>query len=103
MAKFVLTYHGGGGMETTEAEMAAVMAKWEAWYGELGSSILDGGNPFGETKNVDSNGVTGANDNPATGYTIIDAADIDAAVAAAKGCPILEAGGSVEVAQAIDM
>jgi len=103
MAKFVFTYHGGGGMEATEAEMAAVMAKWEAWYGELGASIVDGGNPFGETKNVDANGVTGPNDNPATGYTIIDASDIDAAVAAAKGCPILESGGSVEVAQAIDM
>jgi len=102
MAKFVFTYHGGG-MAETEAEMAAVMAKWEAWYGELGASILDGGNPFGETRNVDSTGVTGPNDSPATGYTVIDAADIDAAVAAAKGCPILEAGGSVEVAQAIEM
>lgn len=102
MAKFVFTYHGGG-MAETEAEQAAVMAKWEAWYGELGGSILDGGNPFAQTKNVTADGVTGPNDNPATGYTIVDATDIDAAVAAAKGCPILESGGSVEVAEAIDM
>ncbi len=103
MAKFVFTYHGGGGMQASEEEMAAELAKWETWYGELGASILDGGNPFGQTKNVTTNGVSGPNDNPATGYTIIDASDIDAAVASAKGCPILESGGSVEVAEAIDM
>jgi len=83
--------------------MAAVMAKWEAWYGEIGASLLDGGNPFAQTKNVTSNGVTGPNDNPATGYTVVDATDIDAAVATAKGCPILDSGGSVEVAEAISM
>ena len=34
---------------------------------------------------------------------IVDKADIDAAVAAAKGCPIFETGGSIEVAEAVDM
>ena len=33
----------------------------------------------------------------------ISADDIDAAVAVARGCPVLAAGGSVEVAEAIDM
>lgn len=102
MGKYVLAYHGGS-MPETEEESAQVMATWETWYGELGEAIVDGGNPFGQTRNVTSDGVTGPNDNPVSGYTIIDAADIDAAVATAKGCPILQAGGSVEVAEAIDM
>jgi hypothetical protein len=102
MAKYVFAYHGGA-MAETEEEMAQVMAQWEAWYAELGESIVDGGNPFGQTRNVDSTGVTGPNDSPVSGYTVITAADIDAAVAAAKGCPILGAGGSVEVAEAIEM
>ena len=38
-----------------------------------------------------------------TGFTLINAADIDEAVSLAKGCPILESGGSVEVGETIDM
>jgi len=102
MAKFVFVYHGGG-MPETEEEGAKVMAQWEAWYAELGDAIVDGGNPFGQTRNVDSTGAAGPNDHPASGYTIVTAADIDAAVATAKGCPILLSGGSVEVAETIDM
>ena len=45
----------------------------------------------------------GGGANPLTGYSLITAADLDAAVEAAKGCPILESGGSVEVAETIDM
>jgi hypothetical protein len=37
--------------------------------------------------------------NPATGYSIIEASSTDEAVAKARGCPILMAGGSVEVAE----
>ena len=103
MAKYVFAYHGGG-MPETEEETAKVMAAWEAWYGELGESIVDGGNPFSQTRTVSSDGsVSVGGDNPLSGYTIVNAADFDAAVAAAKGCPILQSGGSVEVAEAIDM
>jgi hypothetical protein len=102
MAKYVLVYHGGA-MPETEEESAKVMAAWDAWYKELGESIVDGGNPFGQTRNISSDGVTGANESPVSGYTIINAADIDAAVATAKGSPILDSGGTVEVAEAIDM
>ena len=41
--------------------------------------------------------------NPATGYGLFEAADLDDALAKARGCPILEAGGSVELAECIDM
>jgi hypothetical protein len=37
------------------------------------------------------------------GYTIVDAAGLDAAVAKAKGCPILAAGGSVEVCETFEI
>lgn len=102
MGKYVLVYHGGG-MPESEEQQAQVMAAWEAWYGELGESILDGGNPFGQTRNVTTEGIAGANDNPVSGYTIVSATDIDDAAAKAKGCPILDAGGSIEVAETIDM
>jgi len=104
MSKYVFLYHGGGMPETPE-EGQKVMAAWEAWFGTLGAAIVDGGNPFGESRTVAHDGATtaGGGANPATGYSIVDAPDIDAAIAHAKGCPILGTGGSVEVAEALDM
>ncbi len=103
MAKYVFAYHGGG-MPETEEEQAAVMAAWGAWMGGLGDALVDPGNPFGETKTVTSDGVTvGGGANPVSGYSIFNGSSLDEAVAAAKGCPILETGGSIEVAEAIDM
>src|SRR6266705_2582581 len=45
MANFVLLYSGGS-MPETEAEQAAVMQAWGAWFGQLGSALVNGGNPF---------------------------------------------------------
>ena len=41
--------------------------------------------------------------NPAIGNSLIEASSLDDALAKAKGCPILAANGSIEVAEAIDM
>ena len=40
---------------------------------------------------------------PPSGYGLFEAAGLDDAIAKAKGCPILSAGGSVELAEVIDM
>ena len=46
MGKFLYAYKGGG-MAATEEEQAMVMQAWQAWFGELGAAIVDGGSPFG--------------------------------------------------------
>ena len=103
MAKYLLAYHGGG-MAQTEEEGAAVMAKWEAWYGELGASIVDGGAPTMPTQTVTADGSTGdGGSNPITGYTVITADSIDDALAKAASCPIRDSGGSIEVGELIEM
>ena len=104
MTKYVLAYHGGS-MPESEAEQAAVMAAWGTWFGSLGDAVVDGGNPTGRSKTVVSDGSAndGGGANPITGYSLINATDLDAAVSLAKGCPILAAGGTVEVAETIDM
>lgn len=103
MAKFVLAYHGGGGMAEDPKAREEIMAAWGAWFGSLGEAIVDGGNPIAEAKTVASNGslTGGGGANPLTGYSIITADSFDAAVAHAKGCPVLGAGGSVEVCEAM--
>lgn len=104
MANFVFVYHGGG-MAATEEEQQAQMAKWGAWYEDLGQSIVDGGAPFANHRTIATDGSVSDSGgaNPATGYTVVSATDIDGAVALAKGCPILDNGGSVEVVESIDM
>ena len=104
MAKYLFIYHGGKHPET-EAEVAAVMDAWGQWLGGMGAAVIDGGNPVGMSstvnpdRSVDSNGGS----NPASGYGLFEASDLDDAIAKAKGCPVLDAGGSVELAEAIDM
>ena len=104
MAKYLFVYHGGENPETEE-EVAAVLDAWGNWLGSMGAAVVDGGNPVGLSHTVSSDGSVQDNGgpNPATGYGLFEAADLDDALAKARGCPILEAGGSVEVAECIDM
>jgi hypothetical protein len=104
MAKFLFVYHGGSRPETKEAQ-AKVMAAWGQWFGSMGKALVDGGNPVGPSSTVRSNGTVAKDGgaNPATGYSLIETASLEAALTIAKGCPLLAAGGSVEVAQAMDM
>ena len=105
MPKYVLAYHGGATPDdVTEEEMGKVMAAWQSWMESLGSDLTDQGNPIMVSKTVTASGVEdGGGANPLTGYSLLNAADIDAAAAAAKGCPIFESGGTVEVGEAIEM
>ena len=104
MAKYLFVYHGGS-MPQSEAEVAEVMAAWENWLGGMGADVVDGGNPVGQSTTVQSDGsvVSDGGANPASGYGLFNAANLEDALAKAKGCPILQAGGSVEVAEAIEL
>ena len=104
MAKYLFVYHGGNKPETEE-EYAEVMNAWGTWFDSMGSAVVDGGNPVGISSTVNADGSVADNGgaNPASGYSLIEAADDDDAIAKAKGCPILQSGGSVELAEAFDM
>lgn len=105
MANFVLLYTGGG-MAESEAEQAAVMQAWGAWFGELGSALVDGGSPFTPTaKSITGEG--NVSDQPvgtaATGYSIIKADSLNSAVEMAKHCPVLHSGGQISVYESMPM
>ena len=101
MANYLLTYHGGG-MPDSPEESAKVMAAWDAWFRELGDAVVDGGNPCSGSKAISPDGsVMDATMSP-SGDSIIRAADMDAAVAAAKGCPVLAGGASVLVSETFE-
>ena len=100
MANFVLLYSGGNGMAPTPAEQQAILQAWTTWFGKLGSAVVDGGNPFAPAaKHVSSGGKVsdGPVGTPATGYSILKADSLAAAIELAKGCPVLQDGGQVTV------
>lgn len=104
MAKYLFVYHGGK-HPSTAAEGKAVMDAWGAWFGSLGAAVIDGGNPVGKSSTVRSDGslVDGGGANPASGYSLVEASSLEDAHKKAAGCPLLKAGGSIEIAQAMDM
>ncbi len=105
MSKFVFIYRGGKPGATPE-EQDKIMAVWGKWFEELGDALVDGGNPFGPSKAVSANGVSGElSGQPASGYSIVNASDQAAAAELAKGCPMLAGSPEavVEVYEAFPM
>ena len=100
MANFLLVFTGGGEVAPTEEERSAIVQDWGSWFTGLGENLVDPGNPIGPTaKTISSDGSVSesAVGEPATGYTIIQAASLAAATEAAKTCPHLKSGGKVTV------
>ena len=104
MPKFIFAYHGGKAPDSPEEGQKAMKA-WTDWFTGLGAAIVDGGHPAGMSKTV-LNGSVADNGgaNPISGYSLVNAADLNAAVEMAKGCPMVTTGeGNVEVAECLDM
>jgi hypothetical protein len=104
MAKFLFVYHGGK-PPSSPAEAKTVMDAWGTWFGSMGSAVIDGGNPVGGSSTVKSDGslVSGGGANPVSGYSLIEASSLADAHKKAMGCPLLKSGGTIEIAQAMDM
>jgi hypothetical protein len=97
MADYLLLYSGGS-MPETEEEQAAVMQAWTDWFTTLGAAVKDGGNPTsGQAKTIASDGSVSGGGMSVSGYSVISADSLDAAVEMAKGCPVLRGGAAVEV------
>jgi len=107
MKKFVFEYYSDMTMaEREERGMdAGVKEQWNTWFGSIGTKMVDGGNPFAPNgMSVEKSGVSKIEKWPSTGYSIVNAADMDEATELAKGCPVLDAkGGLVRVYEALPM
>jgi len=95
MSNYVFTYYGEPNFKSPD-EGGKYMAKWLAWTDGLGDAL-------GKSKTVSSNGVSDdGRSNRLTGFSIVKADSMDAALKMAKGCPHLE-HGTVDVAEAMEM
>jgi len=104
MAKFLFLEHGRAALRMQE-EGAKTFAAWGAWFEKIGEKLVEPGNPVGQSHTVSKSGaVADGGANPVSGYTVIDAADIEAAKAIAADCPMVTDGsGTVEVAEIVAM
>jgi len=104
---FLYLFRGGADPKQMSPEqMQQNMNKWFAWMGELRSQgKLKAGQPLGDEGKVLSGrkGQT-VTDGPFVegkeevgGYLIVSAQDLSEAAGMAKGCPIFENNGTVEV------
>lgn len=104
MPRYFLAYIGTGGeMAPTPEEQQRVMAAWGAWMGGLGDRLVDPGAPVMPHRSVTRSGTAQGTSSGFGGWSVVTADNIDGAVAATNGCPHLDAGGTIEVCEVIEM
>jgi hypothetical protein len=105
MTNYLYIFRGGEMAGMTPRELQENMKKWGAWIGELsqkgyfkgGDPLEDGGARLvGKSKTVVDGPFAEAKD-LVGGYLLVTAESQAHAVELAKGCPLFERDGSVEV------
>jgi hypothetical protein len=98
MTNYVLAFRGRPDRARAEGEDQA----WGAWFGSLGSGVVDFGHRVVHAKTLRPQ----RDDTPEalvlTGYVVVAADNLEAAVNLASGCPGLRSGVSVEIAETVD-
>ncbi len=107
MSKFMLLYRGPATPpeEMAPEQVSETMQAWVAWMGRVGSALADPGAPHGARTSVVDDGTTGEPID-LTGYTIVEANDLDGARALTDGHPFLSEGKgrfSIEILELVPM
>ena len=103
MAEYAIVYTGGNKPSTPE-EGKQHFAKYQEWLSSLGDSAVSPMNPLRNTNTVHPDrAVTAGSKTSISGYTIIEAASMEAALEIAKACPFLDMEGSIEVSELVHM
>jgi hypothetical protein len=97
MAQFVFVYLGGNQPSSPE-EAQKHFSKYMEWMSSLGDSVVSPMIPLKDTRTVSPDGAVREGGSSAmSGFTIIKADSMEAALSIAQSCPFLEFGGSVVV------
>lgn len=100
MGKYVVVYSGLPGQDEDPAE---VRSAWEQWFQELGPAVVDPGDVFTAGGTVARDG--SARDDvrlKLTGYTMLKADDLEAAMAMVAKCPGLK-NADIEVYESVPL
>ncbi len=103
MSRYVLVYLGGDQPASPE-EGRQHFSRYMDWLSSLGESAVSPANPLRNTTTVKPDGTAVPGSTTAmSGYTVIEAESLDAALSIAKACPFLDIGGSLEVSELAEM
>lgn len=103
MSQYVMVYLGGNKPATPE-EGKQHFAKYMEWLSSLGEAAVSPANPLKGTCTVSPDGeVSDGASTTMSGFTIVEADSMEAALDMAKSCPFLEVGGSLEVSELVQM
>ena len=86
-------------MPAAPSDLQKSKDEWAAWFSGLGKALVVRGGPAAPGRKIDAGGTREAGDGFVSGYTIVQADNLDSAVAVAETSPIIKAGGSIEVSQ----
>jgi hypothetical protein len=75
-------------------------AEWQAWFGGLGSALVDVGNAVTDYASL---GEVGGSGSRMVAYSVVSAEDMNSALALAKDCPVMRVGGGVEVGPVMEV
>jgi len=96
MAKYVFSFR----VPSDYRPNAGTTAEWQAWFGALGSALVDVGNAVTDYASL---GEVGSSGSRMVAYSVVSAADMDSALALAEDCPVMRVGGGVEVGPVMEV
>lgn len=103
MAQFVFVYLGGNQPASPE-ESNKHFSKYMEWLTSLGDSVVIPTIPLKDTHSVSPDGTAREGGGSAmSGFSVIKAESMEAALSIAKACPFLEIGGTLEVSEMMEM
>lgn len=102
MSQFVISYFGGDTPSTPE-EGQQHFAKYKKWLSDLGDAVVSPMNPLKNTVTLTKDNQTSGSHTGMSGYTIVEADNIEQALEMAKTCPFIDINGTLEVAEKINM
>jgi hypothetical protein len=101
MAKFLVTYHGGGEPPTDPTMREQMMAAFGAWAASVGDNMIDPGAPLDRAQAVTSEGVRDDETHSVEGYTVLSADSLADAVELVRSHPFVSRGGTLRVSEAV--
>ena len=103
MAQFVFVYLGGDN-PTDPEEANKHFSKYIEWLTSLGEAVVIPTIPLKDTNTVSPDGTVAEGGSSAmSGFSIVKAESMEAALTIAKDCPFLDIGGSLEVSEMMEM
>ena len=108
MKKFIVLYIAAQSAQAQMAESSPEAAQegmkaWMAWAERVGEGMVDLGNPLGAGRDINATGSSETNTG-VSGYTILQAEDLDSAQALLDGHPhLMMPGASIQVYESLDL